>query len=197
MKYFSRLAGERIYLSPVNGFDREEAERKTKWSNDLYTPVYVGGGYRLTTLRNTQTGSAVNGTDWHSFAIVTKSTDEIIGTISLNGISNINRCANVTIMIGEKAYWSKGYGAEAIMLLLDYGFNKLNLLNIGLGVYEFNVRGYKCYVKCGFKEYSRRRKCAIAGQKRYDFIWLDMHAEDYYKQMEAKNAAGISGGDER
>jgi RimJ/RimL family protein N-acetyltransferase len=182
-------------LSPVNGFDQEEAIRRTKWSNDLYTPIYVGGGYRVTTLSSTKGSSAANGIEWHSFAIVVKDTDEIIGTISLNGISNINRCANVTIMIGEKAYWSKGYGAEAIMLLLDFGFNNLNLMNIGLGVYEFNVRGYKCYVKCGFKEYSRRRKCAIVGQKRYDFIWLDMHVEDYYKMIEAKNGARLSGGE--
>jgi len=186
MNYFKRFTGERIYLSPVSGSD-EEAVQRTKWSNDLYTPIYVGGGTRVTTLSSMKGHADTSGAKYHSFAIVLKNTDEMIGTVSFNGLNNINRSANLTISIGNKDYWSKGYGTEAIILLLDFGFNNLNLLNVGLLVYGFNVRGYKCYLKCGFKEYARRRKCIIVGQKRYDFICMDMHAEDYYELHNKSN----------
>lgn len=106
-------------------------------------------------------------------------TDEIIGSIGLHEINNINRTATLGIFIGNKEYWSKGYGTEAIQLILDFGFNYLNLNNIDLALMEFNERALKCYEKCGFKEIGRKRKCNFINGKYYDSILMDILAEEF------------------
>ncbi len=44
---------------------------------------------------------------------------------------------------------------------------------------EFNVRALKCYKKCGFKEYGRRRKCRFVDGKYYDSIEMDILNEEF------------------
>ena len=83
------------------------------------------------------------------------------------------------IFIGDKDYREKGYGTEAIRLILDYGFNYLNLNNIKLDLMEFNERALACYKKCGFKEYGRRRKCRFINGKCYDVIEMDILSGEF------------------
>ena len=64
-------------------------------------------------------------------------------------------------------------------LILDFGFNYLNLHSIKLDLMEFNERALKCYQKCGFKEYGRRRKCKFINGKYYDSISMDILAEEF------------------
>jgi RimJ/RimL family protein N-acetyltransferase len=73
-----------------------------------------------------------------------------IGNIAFLGIHLVNRDSEIGIMIGEKAYWNKGYGTEAMQRMLQYGFEELNLHRIYLQVYEGNDRGKQAYKKAGF-----------------------------------------------
>ena len=165
MKYFKKIIGERIYLSPINS---EDIEKFTQWLNDFETTDYIG-----------RSGSEEKANDIIQFVIVTLEDDKMIGTISLNEINHLKRKATLGIFIGDKEYREKGYGAEAIRLILDYGFNYLNLNNIKLDLIEFNERAYACYKKCGFKEYGRRRKCEFINGKYYDVIGMDILAEEF------------------
>lgn len=61
------------------------------------------------------------------------------------------------MIVGEKNYWGRGYGTEALSLLIKYCFNTLNLYRVELEVFEFNKRAIKVYQKCGFKEEGQRR----------------------------------------
>ena len=67
------------------------------------------------------------------------------------------------IVIGEKSCWNQGYGQEALVLLLDYAFNLLNLNSVMLGVFSFNQRGAASYRKVGFREIGQRRQARILG----------------------------------
>lgn len=51
-----------------------------------------------------------------------KGTDKAIGIVSLTYINHVNKAAHSHILIGDKSFWGKGYGAEALLLLLDYAF---------------------------------------------------------------------------
>ena len=99
--------------------------------------------------------------------------------MGLHEADHINRTATLGIFIGNRDYWSKGYGTEAIRLILDFAFNYLNLNNIELALMEFNQRALKCYQKCGFKEIGRRRKCKFINGKYYDSILMDVLAKEF------------------
>ena len=176
MKYFKKLLGEKIYLSPRN---TEDVEKFVKWLNDFETTDYIGRSGALVTIEAEKEYLEKHTKEEATFGIVELKTDELIGTISLEDISYINRRATLGVFIGKKESRNKGYGTEAIKLILDYGFNYLNLNNIKLDVMEFNERAIACYKKCGFKEYGRRRKSEFTNGKYYDRISMDILAEEF------------------
>ncbi len=176
MKYYKKLVGERIYLSPRNN---EDVEKFTEWLNDFETTDYIGRSAYITTLDGERQYFEENMNKNYNFFIVTLEDDKLIGTIGLEQYDFINRTATLGIFIGDKDYRSKGYGAESINLILDYGFNYLNLNNIKLNLMSFNERALKCYQKCGFKEYGRRRECKFINGKYYDSIEMDILASEF------------------
>lgn len=178
MKYFKKLEGERIYLSPRNA---DDVEIFTEWMNDFFVTDYIGRSNAIMTLQEEKECLENMNNDKSVFAIIDSKTDKIIGTVGLHNVDNINRTATLGIFIGNRNYLSKGYGTEAIQLILDFGFNYLNLNNIDLDVMEFNQRAVKCYKKCGFKEIGRRRKCKFINGKYYDSISMDILAEEFTK----------------
>ncbi len=176
MKYYKKLVGDRIYLSPRN---TEDVEKYTEWLNDFEVTDYTGRSGNLLTVEAEKEYLEGKVNEPASFAIVTLDEDKLIGTVALEKINYVHREATLGIFIGEKDYLSKGYGTEAIKLILDYGFNYMNLNNIKLDLMEFNERALKCYKKCGFKEYGRRRKCRFINGKYYDSISMDILAEEF------------------
>lgn len=176
MKYFKKLVGERIYLSPRS---IEDAEQFTEWLNDFDTTDYIGRSGSVTTLEGEKKYLESNSNTNVNFVIVTLNENKMIGTISLEDINTIHRTATLGIFIDDKEYRNNGYGTEAIRLILDYGFHYLNLNNIKLDLMGFNERALKCYQKCGFKEYGRRRKCKFINGKYYDSISMDILAEEF------------------
>ena len=127
MKYFKKLVGERVYLSPVN---IEDAEKYTKWLNDFNITDYIGRSGKVITLEEEKQWFQNMNDQKIVFAIVKLENDELIGNTGIHDIDYINRTATLGIFIGDENYRSKGYGTEAIQLILDFGFNYLNLNNI-------------------------------------------------------------------
>ena len=179
MKLFKKLIGENIYLSPPT-VDEEILEKFTKWINDFQITDYTGRSACIMTIEGEKRWFENQNTDTDQiFFIVRHEDDKLIGSIGLHSIDNINKSATLGIFIGDKSGRNKGYGTEALRLILDYGFNYLNLNNIKLDVMEFNERAIACYKKCGFKEYGRRRKCYFLNGKYYDKIEMDILAEEF------------------
>jgi RimJ/RimL family protein N-acetyltransferase len=87
--------------------------------------------------------------------------------------------AFIGIFIGEDEQRSKGYGAEAIRLILGYGFKTMNLNNIMLSVHEDNYAGIACYKKAGFREAGRRREWVFKDGKYIDVIYMDILAREF------------------
>ena len=84
-------------------------------------------------------------------AIVLKDNKKHIGNIKIGPINWYHRLAEIGIMIGEKDCWGKGYAAEAISLLADFAFSKLNLHKLTAGCYEQNQGSLKAFQKAGFE----------------------------------------------
>ena len=108
-----------------------------------------------------------------------KENDELIGNCSFTEIDLIHRNAMLGIFIGDEKNRGNGYGKEAIKLLLEYGFNNLNLNNIMLNVYEFNKGAIKVYESLGFKKFGTRHKSYYFKGKFYDEIQMEILKEEY------------------
>jgi len=174
MRYFKKLVGENIYLSPIN---LEDYEKYTEWINDLDISLKLGNAHQIYTLQKEQ--EILEDISENSFAIILKENDKLIGNCGLIDVEQVTRKAELGIFIGEKEYWNMGYGTEAITLLLDYGFNLLNLHNIMLEVFAFNKRAIECYKKIGFKEIGRRREAREIAGKKYDEVFMDILATEF------------------
>jgi len=174
MRYFKKLVGENIYLSPIN---LEDYEKYTEWINDLDISLKLGNAHQIYTLQKEQ--EILEDISENSFAIILKENDKLIGNCGLIDVEQVTRKAELGIFIGEKEYWNMGYGTEAITLLLDYSFNLLNLHNIMLEVFAFNERAIECYKKIGFKEIGRRREAREIAGKRYDEVFMDILATEF------------------
>ena len=116
------------------------------------------------------------------FAIVNMETERLLGACSIVNIDKRNETGEARIFIGDSRFWNKGYGKEAMILLLDYAFNVINLNNITLGVNEINDRAINAYKKLGFKEAGRIRRARVIGRKEYDLILMDMLGEEFDKK---------------
>lgn len=176
--YYKKLVGKNIYLSPRT---IEDAEKYTEWLNDFNTTDYLGRSGKIMTLEAEKEYLVNHIKAEASFNIVTLKDDKLIGAVSLENIDHLIRKATLGIFIGDKEEREKGYGTEAINLILDYGFNYLNLNNIKLDVIEFNERAIACYKKCGFKEMGRTRKTIFLNGKYYDKLIMDMLSEEFDK----------------
>lgn len=188
MKYFKKLVGENIYLSPMNA---EDAPIYLKWMNNFSTTDYIGSSNFINNLSNEKQWIEDNLKESRKqFAVVTLEDNKLIGNCGFEDIDNIKRNGVIGLFIGDEEYRNKGYGIQILKLLLDYGFNYLNLNNIMLYVFEFNERAIKAYKKVGFKEIGRRRKSYFVNGKYYDIIFMDILAEEftenYIKNKEIK-----------
>ena len=176
MKYFKKIVNTNLYLSPININD---VEKFTEWINDLNLAIYLSVAPDVVTIGKEREILEKLSKEGYHFSIVKLSNDELIGICGLLKVDQVNKTAEVGIFIGNKRYWGKGYGTEAINLLLDYSFNLLNLNSIFLRVHSFNKRAITCYKKSGFKEIGIRREAYIIGGKKYDQVYMDIIAKEF------------------
>ncbi len=98
-----------------------------------------------------------------AFHLRTLADDRLIGFAALHSIEWNNGTAMFSIGIGEREYRGRGYGADALRLILRYAFDELNLYRVGLHVIGDNARAIRAYERAGF-----RREGVIRGQVHRD-----------------------------
>lgn len=175
MKYFKKLVGDRIYLSPISA---DDADSYVKWLNDHTITDGLGSSCMMISVSSEKEWIAKNASQ-HQFAIVSLDGDELLGNCGFQVLDQLQQTAEVGLFLGEEENRNKGYGAEVLSLLLEYGFNCLNLNNIMLSVYDFNERAIACYKKVGFKEFGRRRQAYFVKGSFHDKVYMDILREEY------------------
>ena len=176
MRYFKKIVGERLYLSPIN---KDDYVIYTKWINDIEVSENLGNYSQMVSLPMEQKFLEELSTKGHNYAIVLNDGDELIGNISFMDIDNVNRSAMIGLFIGEKENRNNGYGSEALSLLLDYGFKTLNLHNVMLSVHSDNDRAIACYKKVGFREVGRRREAKYKNGRYVDVVYMDVLSGEF------------------
>lgn len=170
------LTGERVRLVAVD--PEQFGKDLARWNlSSEFQQLLDSGPAILYTPKQVKDWIEKNIDDFYGFTIQTIEGEVPIGMVDLGGFNWTARDCWVGIGIGERAYWGKGYGTEAMNLVLRYAFACLNMNRVSLNVFEYNPRAYQSYIKCGFQEEGRLRKFLQREGDRYDLIYMGILRE--------------------
>lgn len=176
------IRGEHVFL---RASERSDLERYTEWLNDARVTRFLAMDTPFSLAQEEawfERMTAAQGRDNYHFAICLRESGEAIGTIGLHGVDLKHGNAVMGIAIGTPAYWSRGFGTDALRALLDFGFGTLRLERIGLDVYSFNERARRSYEKCGFVLEGKARKAFFRDGKRHDLHLMGILREEWAAQ---------------
>jgi RimJ/RimL family protein N-acetyltransferase len=108
------------------------------------------------------------------FGIFENASRQHIGNCGLFDINPAMGSGTLGIGIGEPEFWGRGFGQEAVRLLVEYGMYFRNLHSIRLNYFSFNARAGKAYTKAGFREVGRIREAVVLGGERFDEVIMDI-----------------------
>jgi len=175
------LKGKSVLLRPVK---RSDISYFLKWFNDpeviqylcLYLPMTEMAEEKyIEELGTTRAKSDVR----FVIEVIEGVSTKPIGNCGLHEICPKDRNANFGIVIGEKDYWGKGYGTEAARLVIDYGFQQLNLHRISSAAFAFNERSIKFHKKIGFREEGRLRQAMFKNGQYHDEVQFGILREEW------------------
>lgn len=175
------LVGERIYLRRVEKNDLEG--NYFQWLNDqgvtrwMQNGIFPNSAESMLDYYQYMVGSRTD----MNLAIVLKEDDRHIGNISLNGLNEMFRSAEIGILIGEKDAWGRGYGSEAIALLAGHAFQRMNLNRLGAGAVVENVGSIRAFEKAGFSREGISRQAYFCEGQYRDCVHLGLLKYEWEK----------------
>ena len=173
------LRGERVTLRALS---RDDLPRLWAFNNDLAVELAGGGDPPMPqSLERLQAefdqSAAKGGRDGASFAIEVDGL--LIGSCGLFNISETDRTCELGIGIGDKEYWGRGYGREAVALLVDYAFRLRNWRKVWLRVWGNNERAIRAYRACGFVEEGRQRAQVWSAGSYHDLVLMGLLRDEW------------------
>lgn len=120
------------------------------------------------------------------YAIHDAASDSLIGTTALTDIEGSDyRSALFRIVIGEKAFWGRGFGTEATRLVVEEAFHRLGLDEVRLEVFRHNARAVAAYRRVGFRETGSHVE--YVGRERFELHVVEMALDrtDYFLLLES------------
>lgn len=175
------LKGRRVALTPLMVRDVPILFR---WINER-DQVRFNGPYRPVTEREHAAWFEEiqkQRRDTVIFGIRLLSSGRLIGSCQLHSISPVHRSAELQIRIGEAKERGRGYGTEAVRLLLDFGFRDLNLHRIHLHVWATNEVALKMYERLGFVREGVLRRAAYIDGDYLDVVVMGILLEEHLSQ---------------
>jgi RimJ/RimL family protein N-acetyltransferase len=145
------ICGNRVRL---RGVERSDLPKFQEWLNDPEVNEGLGMYLPLSTSDEEQWFNSVSRMqpDEKPLSIEIKQGRgwRLVGNVGFFNLEWTNRSSEFGIFIGDKTIWNRGYGTEAVQLLLQHGFETLNLHRIFLRVFSTNPRARRSYEKAGF-----------------------------------------------
>ena len=106
-----------------------------------------------------------------------------VGNCMYYDMDTINKQAEIGIVIGDKEYWSRGYGYDAVVTMVDHLFSNSTMQRLYLHTLVWNERAQRAFQKCGFSPVSNVRR---SGQ---DFMLMEVKKDYWLAVREEKLAA--------
>ena len=167
------LTGKFVVLRRVEPADHPHILR---WQNE--SVVFRWMDYvRPFTLDDVNESEARAVTEGHPFII--EAEGRPVGRIGLNDLRPRDRLAALYIFVGERESWGKGYGRDALMVLLAYAFDIQNLRLVQLWTLADNERALRLYKGIGFVEEARLRDRSWIEGAYVDHVIMSITSEEF------------------
>ncbi len=133
----------------------DDAERDFEWRRDPELAAYDAARplrVSFNTFLSTMTEELRYPTSHRrTFAIEDLETDTHIGNVMYYGYDHRENEAELGITIGDRDFWSRGYGTDAVRTLIDYLFVDLGIHRLYLHTLAWNYRAQRCFEHAGFQ----------------------------------------------
>jgi RimJ/RimL family protein N-acetyltransferase len=177
MKKTIFMDGRRIYLRPI---EMRDLERFYRWFNDPRLRKFLLLPFPITRMGEKEFIERVTKLkDGVVLSMIVKKGDRLIGNVSLFKINLVSRSAELGIAIADLTMVRKGYGTEAMALVLDYAFRTLNLHRVELNVHDFNNWAKKAYRLLGFVEEGSKREAFFWDGRYHDEILMSVLKDEW------------------
>ncbi|HET6456282.1 MAG TPA: GNAT family protein [Armatimonadota bacterium] len=172
------ITGEKVILRAI---ELSDVKQLWEWTQDAEVMRYRDYPYPPQPLaeaeREYQDSLCRDTRDLH--LAITTLDGELIGETSLRYVDHRGGNADFTIAIGNKAYWSHGYGSDATKALMKFAFEQYNLHRITLYVHAFNERAIRAYERCGFRHEGRLRESHYLDGEYKDVLVMGLLKEEF------------------
>jgi diamine N-acetyltransferase len=178
------LIGQQVYLRPI---EKDDLKQLQIWFNDPEIRGLIGEVLPTSQAGMEEYLAKLQGDPsrlW--FGIALQENDQLIGETGLLRMFPAWRSTDLSIIIGDKTTWGKGYGNEVMELLLDYAFGYLNFHLVAIGVVGTNERALHFYERLGFKREGIQRDGYFYAHEYQDFVMMSL-LEDEYREVRKRN----------
>ena len=178
-------------LVNLRALEPGDLDRDVQWVNDRDVTRFLAMRYPISKaeeerwLRDRPPNDFSNGV----FCAIETKDGVHIGNLNLFQVYPEDRKACLAVTIGEKECWSQGYGGDAVVTLLRFGFHEMGLNRVWLTTVEYNERAIACYKRCGFVEEVRLRQDAYRHGRYWDFVQMGILRHEFDEQHEGGHHA--------
>lgn len=177
--------GELVRLGAIDADELGKAF--SKWDRDSEFVRYLNSGVgRLASVEQekkwTEKDLDEQSNNQHFFSVRGLADDRLLGIVDLYVHNWSARDTFVGIGIGERDFWGRGYGTDAMKVILRYAFTELNLHRVTLGVFGYNPRAVRSYEKVGFRHEGRERNLLNKEGERWDMLFMGILREEWMEQ---------------
>lgn len=173
------LEGKQSYIRTLV---KQDLPLLVKWKNDPLIAELVSGNPIMTTLEIEERRFEKCLGEYDNLRLIIETKEgKAIGFVSICGIDKCNKKVELGMLIGEREFWAKGFGTDALNTIIDYLLNKLCFNRIGVEVFSFNERARRLYERMGFKLEGVLRQALCRRGIFEDVLLMGLIKKDYKK----------------
>ena len=184
------LQGKKTFLRPL---ELDDIPIFYQWYNDQNLNYWANAAWPLSTMLSEEEIEERFFTpqkDGSRYLILNEK-QVPIGTVGYRDVNLPARSAVLFIVIGESDYWNRGYGTDALKVLIDYLFYQWNFHRLSLDLWDGNLRALKAYEKLGFKVEGRLRQARFVLGEYRDGILMGLLRDEYLEHHPPHPPQGI------
>lgn len=181
------IIGNKTILRALN---RSDADKILKWCNDPEIKHLTGTLFPVSDIEHEKWFQDKISDPINKMFGIEDMNKNFIGIIGIKNVDLINRSGELYIYIGEKEFWGKGYGSDAVKTFVSFCLNEMNMHRIYLSVFSYNKRAIRSYEKSGFKTEGVLKDAVFKGGRYHDKLIMGIINQNELKYQVDKQQEG-------